>query len=105
MAPPCILGSLANATASVPPICPEAASAPLSSCVVSGRTVPGSNNAASRACGSRDIVADVARGALRELGGLGSAVKYGHGSLLAGGELGQAAVKASVTLCPPKPNE
>src|SRR5215831_9596180 len=60
MAPPCILGSLANATASVPPICPDAASAPLSSCGISSRAVPGSNNASSRASGSRLIVVDVA---------------------------------------------
>src|SRR5262252_10079908 len=60
MAPPCIFGSLANATASMPPICPEAASAPLSSCGISSRSVPGSNNASRRASGSRVIVADVA---------------------------------------------
>src|SRR5215472_5353180 len=60
MAPPCTLGSLANATASVPLICPQAATAPLSSCGVSRRTVPGSNSAASRASGSRVIVAGAA---------------------------------------------
>src|SRR5215831_8984093 len=60
MAPPWTLGSLAKLTAGMPPIRPHAASAPLSSCGVSSRTVPGSNNACSRASGSRVIVAGAA---------------------------------------------
>ena len=55
MAPPCTLGSLANATASMPSIWPQAATAPLSSCGVSSRTVPGSNRAARRSSGFRLI--------------------------------------------------
>src|SRR5690242_5026647 len=60
MAPPWTLGSLAKLTAGMPPICPQAASAPLSSCAVSNCTVPGSNNASSRASGSRVILAGAA---------------------------------------------
>src|SRR5215467_13163732 len=60
MAPPWTLGSLAKLTAGMPPICPQAATAPLSSCGVSSRTVPGSNRACSRASGSRVIVAGAA---------------------------------------------
>src|SRR5215813_7068625 len=75
MAPPCTLGSLANATASVPLICPQAATAPLSSCGVSSRIVPGSNSAASRASGSRVIVTGAA---------CPSAAATGRGSASAG---------------------
>src|SRR5579863_1017154 len=60
MAPPWTLGSLAKLTAGMPPIWPEAATAPLSSCGVSSRTVPGSNRASRRASGSRLIATGAA---------------------------------------------
>src|SRR6266567_5681950 len=53
MAPPCTLGSLANATAGMPPIWPSPASTPLSSAGSSNSSVPGSNSAPSLAIGSR----------------------------------------------------
>ena len=94
IAPPWTRGSLANATAAIPPIFPVAASAPLSSCGVSSRRVPGSNSAASRASGSRAMAGRPGRlpvSGRRSRGRLArgsragrvQAVDYGHGNLLA----------------------